>query len=134
MGLYTQYKTDSALETGGVWFEIMDGVKFLIARAGGSNRKYRRALDNRSKPYRHQIRKETIDAEKLRELAMLAFVDACLLDWDGVTDGNDEPMEFSRGNVLKVFNELPEVYDTLFDAASTAGAYREQEIEEAGES
>jgi len=133
MGLYDQFKTDNTLEQQGVWFEISDGVKFLIARAGGSNKKYRRSLDQRSKPYRAQLRNNTIDAEKLRELSMLAFVDACLLDWYGVTDAADEPLVFNRGNVLKVFAELPDVYDTLFEAASSSGSYRDAEVAEAGE-
>lgn len=132
MNLYKKFGGDPGLEKEGVWMEVDEEVRFLVARAGGSNKKYRRTLERLSKPYMHQIRQKTVSASTLREISLKAFVTDCLLGWENVTDADGNALEFNEANALQLMRDLPDLYDLLNDQAQAVGAFQREELVDAG--
>ena len=133
-GLYAAYGSDKNLERDGVWYKAMtleDGreVKFLLARMGGSNKRFEIASENAAKPYRRSIRKDTIKAEQAKAVAMQAFINGCLLDWENVEDMDGEVLSYSKENARKLFEMLPDLYDDLIDIATSREVYAAEIVE-----
>ena len=66
MSLYKLFKTDEKLETDGVWLEYgqtEEGkpIRIKIARAGGRNVAFAKALEKATRPYRKAIQTGTLD-------------------------------------------------------------------------
>lgn len=131
--LYKTFSTNRNLEVDGVWFEIDTETKFLLARAGGANTKYTRCLQTRGKPYSRRAARGTLEPEALQEIEKQVFLDSVLLDWKGVTDADGDSVEFCRGAAIKLFNDLPELYVTLVEAANTLAYYLTDQAVEMGE-
>ncbi|HPQ38574.1 MAG TPA: hypothetical protein PLW97_13105, partial [Synergistaceae bacterium] len=67
--------------------------------------------------------------EKYQSIAMTAFVETVLLEWKGVElDG--EELSFSKENALKLFRELPDLFNDLFNQAKSTANFRAAELEE----
>lgn len=130
--LFDTFKTNEDLEKNGVWYEIQPGVRFLVARAGGSNKAYQRALSAKMKPYQRQYQNGTLDPEVAQNLLRDVFIDSVLLGWEGVTDREGQPLEFDHNNAQWLFRELPDLYDALSDEATKVSNYLVQEMNESG--
>ena len=66
-------------------------------------------------------------------LFMGVFVDTVLLGWNNVQDRDGNNIAFNRENALKLFEDLPELYDDLQEKAKKASLFREESLEgEAG--
>src|SRR3546814_10059117 len=61
--IYKMFQTDKGLETEGIWYNFDKTTGFRLARAGGANMKFVKALEERTRPYRRQIEDNTIDPE-----------------------------------------------------------------------
>ena len=117
---YKLFKTDPANELKGTRVDYGDEAYFVVARAGGANKKYLDAMGARLKPFRRQIATETMDEKVADRIVMEVFVDTVLLGWgskehgDGrIGDAEDQPLEFTRDNALKVLTDLPELFQAL---------------------
>ena len=74
------FKTDESLEEKGVWFEIAEGVRFLVRPMKATNPQIKSAIATHYKPMAHQVEKGTIDPKKAEEIQIKVFVKACLVD------------------------------------------------------
>lgn len=133
-GLYSQFKTDSETEKNGIWVPVAltedhKQVMFKLARAGGSNQKYLKVLEARTKPLRRLIANETLDVKLADEVMMEVFADAVVLGWENVTDEEGNPLPFSRENVIKVFKDLPDLFNDVREQATKAALYRKDVLE-----
>lgn len=130
MSLYKQWNTNKEEEKDGLIMDHGDGVKFLVARAGGANKRYLRTLRKLSKPMLRKIQTKTATPEELRELTMDTFIAACLRGWEGVSDEEGKVMECNPENAKKLFTDLPDLFDALQEDAQEAALYRDTELEE----
>lgn len=133
--MFRDMTTSAALEQGGTWVTPFgpeaDGYPaFLLARMGGRNQKYSRAVQSRLQQYQRLISTQrdnpdqgTLDlvSEKTKE----AFCEAVLLDWRNVLDGDNKPLEFSKENAMILVNKIPEIYETLLGLAQSYNTFRE---------
>lgn len=119
------FKTDAHLEAKGVWFEVSDGVRFLVSRFGGMNSmEVKKAMAKYHRPYAKSIERGTLRQDQERKINAQVFVEACLLNWEGVeVDG--EVLLFSKEKAVELFCQLPELLDTLFDYSSSTESYKE---------
>ncbi len=145
MSLYSQYTTNSNLEKTGILLEYGFNSKGLpicirIARAGGSNAAYQKAMETKVKPYRRQIQTETIETEQLQKLIKEVFCATVVLGWENVEapvldtegkptlgeDGNPvmEALPFSYKNALRLFTDLPDLFSDVQDSAQRAALFR----------
>ena len=124
--LYSLYQTNDEFETTGIWLQISDTTKFKVKRFGGKNSPTIRKLTALyHKPYARMIELNTLPESKEREIYARIFIEACIIDWVGVTDKDGKELEFTKDNAMKLFTDLPELLDTLVNYASDAKNYKE---------
>lgn len=112
--LYEIFSTDSSLEKEGIAVEYGEAT-IILARAGGSNRKFQSVLERKMRPYRSAINSGTMDESTAERLLAEAYAEAVIRAWDGVTFPPDheqagQPMPFSADNVVKVLLDLPDLF------------------------
>lgn len=123
--LDSSFKQDANLEKNGVWFELNNGIKFLVRRFGGSNAEVKKAMVKYYKPVAKLIEKGLLDSEREKEILARAFIHACIIDWEGVEiEGEIAP--FSVDVAEKLFSSLPELLDTLMEYSQESENYREE--------
>jgi hypothetical protein len=140
MSLYKQYKTDSEKEANGVKI-VFDDVEnangtnpfFILARSGGSNKAYAKALEAKTKQYRRGGQIENVKNEILEKIFMEVFIETILKGWGNQFDENDIEIYFSKLQAEKLLTDLPDVYERLQTESKQAANYRLQGLEkEAG--
>ena len=124
MSLYSLFKTDKSLEVKGIDLQYGDGIIITIARAGGANPIYARVVEAKTKPYRRQIQSETISRELSEQLTREIYAEAIVLGWSGVTDENGKAMEFTKENAVKLFKDLPDLFEDVKEQAGKAALFR----------
>lgn len=138
--LYQQYGTDTKMEKEGIWYEagnlkpegdekVGKPIRFLIARAGGANQAFGKALEHLTKPYKRQIQTNNLSNEIAEELYRDAFVATVLKDWQNVKDRTGKELNFNTDNARMVLKDLPDLYAALKEVAGTAALYREEVLE-----
>lgn len=139
-GLYSMFKTNSKDEREGVWLEYgrtpktdqdPEGlpIRIKIARAGGKNTDFNKALEKATKPHRKAIQTGHISVETVEALYREVFVDHCIVGWENVAGAAGEMLPYTRPNVLRVLTDLPDLYEDLKGQANSLGLYREEERE-----
>jgi len=133
MSLYSQFKTNSNRETSGIRVEYPDFDKpnapvptFIVARAGGSNLAYNKALERETKPLRRAIATGNIPLAALMAINRKVFVETCLLGWENVTTSDGEPIAFSTDAANVLFTDLPDLYADLEQQSNNVAHFREQ--------
>lgn len=112
MSLYKSFKTNKKLEkTEGIWFAIEE-AQFKCKRAGGSNDAFTKAVRKYNQKRRAVASGAVSREESDRELAQI-YADHVIMDWKGVTDEKDKPLEFTKENVIKLLVDLPDLFDAL---------------------
>lgn len=133
MPLYQQFKTDGGLEKNGIVLDYGD-FRVTIARAGGANKRFARSLEARTRPYRRAIQTETMDPERAVELLREVYAESVILRWETQVEGEwksgieapDGTLQpFSKENVLRTLNDLPDLFQDIQDQASKAALFRE---------
>lgn len=96
MDVFAQFATDEKKEIEGVWVEIGDGAKLLVARSG--NRKYARLLGTEVEKHQRALDGKSDAAEELSEKLMIGVIaGTILLGWEGVKY-KGQPMAYSVEN------------------------------------
>jgi hypothetical protein len=99
-------------------------ITVRIARAGGSNVRFNKSLELKSKPYRRQIQNETLDEEVAQEIQREVYADAVVVSWENMESPDGTPLPFSRSACLQMFTEFPEFFTEVREAANKAALYR----------
>ncbi|MCI0418642.1 MAG: hypothetical protein L0312_05375 [Acidobacteria bacterium] len=128
--LFEQFKTNESFETTGVVLDYGDGGRIRIARAGGANKKYLRATEKLSRQYRNQIRMGTFSGDLANKVMQEVFADTVVLGWEGVTDADGTNIPFSRENCMRLFRDLPALWDDVQEQAASVAIFREAELDE----
>ena len=129
MSIYRTFETDPQLEQEGIKLHYgftNDGrpVKIRVARAGGANKRFAKILEEESEPYRRAIETGQMDGRVADEVMQRVYARAIVLGWENVEDENDEPMECTFDNVMKLFNDLPDLWHDLRTQAGKNALYR----------
>lgn len=122
--LHKFFKTDKQLEENGVWFDISETTGFLLRPFKATNPRVKEAVARHFKPYARQIELGTMSQEKTMEIMVNVFIDICLVDWKGV-EGDGQELECTPENARKIFMELPDLFEALFEHAKRHENYRE---------
>jgi len=137
MSLYKQFKTNAEKETEGVEIEFNEATNddgsvptFVISRMGKANKRYTKALEAATRPYRRQIELGTMKNEVAEEIFLNVFVDTVLKGWKNVRDENGAELPCSKQTAVKLFQDLPEVYERLQEEAKQSANFRDLALEE----
>ncbi len=131
MSIYDLYETDMKKETEGFWHPINKKISFLLARAGGANLNFSKALEKKTRPHRGRggaFEGEEVDVELATELMKEAFAETIILDWKGITDKTGKPVAYSAKAAVKLLKALPDLFTDLRDVAGKAANFRVEEI------
>lgn len=134
--LYSMFKTDTSLETEGVELkygetENGDDIVIVIARAGGSNKQYQKALTTKLRPYRRQAETGTLAKEVADDIMLDVFAETVVKSWRNITDADGNVLQFNAENVKKVFRDLPDLYADVQSAAMSASVFKAEAAEDA---
>lgn len=121
---YKMFKTNPELECSGIEINYGDFI-ITIARAGGANKKFARAIEKKSRPFKRAIQSDTFDNDRANALLKEVYAETVVLGWEGVTDENGEELPFNRDNCLKLFNDLPDLFQDIMEQAQKSALFRE---------
>lgn len=122
---YKMFKTNPELECSGIELNYGD-FRITIARAGGANKKFAKAIEKKSRPFKRAIQSDSFDNERAQALLKEVYAETVVLGWDGVTDEKGEPLPFNRENCLKLFNDLPDLFQDIMEQAQKSALFREE--------
>ncbi len=146
MSMYEQFQTSKDMECDGIYIEY-EGFRVCIARSGGGNKRYSKALERATRPHRRAIATESMNNERAEKLMMDVYAETCVKGWDQEKveeDGSStwipgiEPPEkdgellpVTKENVLATFERLPDLYRDLQAQSNNGTLYRESLREDA---
>ena len=147
MGMYDQFKTDTNLETSGVVIDYGD-FRVTIARAGGSNKRFERTLEAKTKAFKRAIATETLSNEKSKAILREVYAEAVVLNWEvrkpgkkegeetweiGIEGPSGDTLPYTADNVIATFKALPDLFTDLMEQAQKVALFRSAVLEaEAG--
>ena len=74
MSIFDTFARNDEAEGAGVWItEGFGGASFKLARAGGSNKRYRNAIEREHRKHRHAIQSGTLKNAEADELSDMDF-------------------------------------------------------------
>lgn len=123
---YAMFGTSKDIETKGITLDFGDFI-FHIARAGGSNKKYTKAMERIFKKHRKALQTGTLPPEVQNKLMIEVFAESVVLGWTGVVDAEGNEMPFNKENVVKLFTDLPELFQQVLDDAQNFQLFKEEE-------
>jgi len=137
MALNKTFGTNEALETKGIVVDYGD-ARIRIARAGGSNKKFAKAIAVATKPFRRAIAADAMDPEKALDIMRSVYAQTIILDWETKVNG-----EFKRGidpvdagqkagellpptvdNIEAVLKHLPDLFSDLQSQSQSLALFR----------
>lgn len=144
-GLWDRYKTDGVCETEGVWVPYQGGVELLLARAGGSNLKYKRAVEKFARQKKREIDQGTLTEEDTLPIFRKVYARTVVLGWrtcTGKTETGEllyeptvenidgHPMAFNERNCIKLFEDLPDFFASVQSDAQDIQNYLAANLED----
>ena len=140
---FDMFQTDKSKEQDGIVLNYSDVFWIQITRAGGSNENYKRILTEKLKPFRRAIQTETIDEAASVRLMREAVAEGIVLNWgtgrypEGAgsipsspsSSFGGQPIPFSAANVTRVFEELPDLFNDVYEQANKVSLFRATETE-----
>ena len=132
--LFRTFKTDPQMEKSGVWVDYGPNSKgnpqrVLLARAGGANLDFSKALEVATRPYRKALQAGVLDKQIQEELYKKVFVETVVKGWVNFEDEDDQDLEFTSENVTSLLDKLPELYADWQEQANRIAIFREELME-----
>lgn len=145
MGLFDSYKTNRNLEKDGIAYTPDSSTLITLARAGGTNVRFAKSLEAKTKPHRRQIDAGTLDP-KLDKLMMAeVFADTVIKNWETLIkdklvagieadpDAKDGTyscaldknglVPFNKQNVVATLIALPDLFQDIQKESSAVSNY-----------
>lgn len=133
MSLYSLFETDESAELDGFELVLFDEdveIKFTLARAGGSNRKFSNRLQALLRPYDRAIKAGTMSEEKAASIMAQTMAETVIIGWENVFDRNGEKQAFSVAAAKQLLMDLPELRTVILEEAQNAANFIADEVEE----
>jgi hypothetical protein len=135
MSLRKKFKTDRKSENEGIWLDYGDGQQILVARASRSNKRFQAAGQKFFRKYRQQFKHGLIPDEIQEKIAYETYAKTIVLDWKGVRaedigEKGKKEVPFTFENCVRLFQNLPDLFDDLQAQAQNAQLFLEEVREE----
>lgn len=133
--LFKQFKMDPKKQDEGVLVQYGENPDktlpgFRLLRQNASNQRYAKTLERETNPYRRMISLGTLDTKTAERVFMRVFCLSVLIGWEHVYDATGALIPFNFDNAMKLFQELPDLYDDLVIQSQKASLFR-QDTDEA---
>lgn len=138
------YKTDTQREKEGIWIDY-GAFQVRIARCGGANAEFTRALRERSKPYKKLAQTGNMPEAVYLKILREVFADTIIRGWEtwvgdetsggfrpGIEplDPAEELLPATRDNVVKTLEEMPDLFEDIQTQSANLALFRELQQEE----
>jgi hypothetical protein len=128
-----KYGIDRAAEAQGAVVRV-DDMEFVVRSTSAANRGYRYALALAAQPRRDELGQGGIKAfEAHEDILIEAFADCVIVGWRGVTNGHDQPLEFTREACVQLMRDCPAIWDQIREAALDTDRFKPTPAQEDGE-
>lgn len=133
MSLKSKFGTNKQAEVEGTFVDVCandDGTvcRVKLARSGRRNPKYLKALEKASKPFRN-IGLDNLDPETDAKIMREVLADSVIVGWENMQLDENVNLDFSRANVIKVLEELPDLMDFISLKAGDIATFKEESLE-----
>ncbi|HWV46423.1 MAG TPA: hypothetical protein VN039_10475 [Nitrospira sp.] len=131
MNLYEQFETNSQCETDGIFIDYGPNskgknIRFKLARAGGKNIQFAKAMEKYSKPHRRMIELGLLAPSVAEGIMRTVFIESVLKGWENVEDRAGAELPYSPEAADALFTELPDLFTNLNELARDASNFREE--------
>lgn len=121
------FKTSSKLEQEGIWLDYGD-FRIKITRAGATNKRFKRLMEERMKPHRRAMANETMSNDLAERITREVWAEAIVLGWDSPLGSNVMPykgaaFQFSVDNCKQLFNDLPDLFIDVREQSLKLGLF-----------
>ncbi len=133
MSVWDIYETNMDLEVEGFWHAVNKKISVKLARAGGSNLAFTKAMEEKTRDHRKRggaFEGNKVDVEIATDLMKQAFAETIILDWKGFTKKDGKPLTYSAKVAYDLMVALPDLFNELRDAAGEAANYRIEDIQD----
>ena len=127
MDISKEYATDEKKELEGVWEDIGDGGRILIART--NNPKYEKLFTKLIKPHRGRLRRGNLSDELSKEITVKLLADTILLDWEGIEE-DGESLQYSKPEAERLLKDYKDFRNMVSEMAGEIDLFRQEEEEE----
>ncbi len=127
LDLDKQYKTDPALEEHGVWEDLGEGAKLLVARA--NNPAYVRAYRRIPRGIRRQFEAGSLPDTQSDNIICDIMSKTLLLDFENLAIGK-KALKYSPEEAKKVLLAYPDFRELVWQIANETQRYHEDAVEE----
>lgn len=132
MNLYETFESDPTAEQEGVVLEygtnaLGEPIQIRIRRAGGSNQRFAKVFETKTKPFRRLMETPGALDQKTSDRVMReVYADAVVVGMSGVHDREGNPMPYTRENVIKLFTDLPDLFRDVVKQSQNEALYRKE--------
>lgn len=123
------FATNEQLEEKGVWHEIGEGAKVLVARNGNKN--HTEELKRLMAPYRRQIQLGKLPDEVYKKISIEAMARTILLDWSGFEDDTGKELKYSFEAASDLLTRLNDFRNVITSFSDEMDAYQQVAEEDA---
>lgn len=128
------YITDPESEAvKGSWLNFPGGRRFRVKRAGGANKKFTRAFNAATRPYKRQMDAGTMDDDLGDEIMRDLYARTIIMDWEGIKDAEGNDVPFTQDNVKAFFAQFPELFNEVVKLSNDLNTFAEYKVREAEE-
>lgn len=130
MNLYKAYETDEKAEKEGIVIDLglnskEEPIQIRVRRAGGANTRFAKVFEQKSKPYRRQMEiPGALDPKVSDRVMREVYADSVILGWTGVEDRDGNDMDYNRDNVIKLFEDLPDLFRLIVKDSQNEALFR----------
>lgn len=124
MDIKKEFGTDKTLENEGVWQDIGDGARVLVARI--NNKAYSDELKRLSVPHKIAIRNDRLSDEVWLQILIEVTAKTLLLGWSGI-EYDGKPLPYSTDNSMKILTEFKDFRDSISGLATSMELFKQNE-------
>lgn len=128
--IYDKFGTDKKAEQEGIVLDYGDGMEIRIARAGGSNTKFEKAVQQKMRKYGLQAKHDLLEPEQQREIFREVLAETVVLGWDGMYDRDGEEIPFDKENCIQLFKDLPDLFDDVLEQSRKSSLFKQSVLEQ----
>lgn len=127
----SEFQSDTKREKEGVWHSLDETTRIKVARMG--NPRFTRAFRRIIGPYEVQIDTGRLDPDKAETLWAEVFAESILVDWEGFTDDEGNPIPYSKAEAQKALTAMRNLRDLVRSLSEKAEVFRAAQLDEDAE-
>ena len=124
MNPWAKQRKAKELREAGIWVPIrVEGADWRFLVRSRESKQYQAALEKHLQPMRRRYKNQEPPAEETQAVLIRIFAEGAIVDWQGVTDENGQPLPYSLDNAVMLLGEFPDIRDIIAGTSTEYAAY-----------